>query len=349
MTGNSALAIRIDGNSRIGSGHIMRCCAVAHAAEALGCEAVFFVSDEESAKMVQAQGYTPGVLGGDYHRLTEDDAGALACSADGVGAMGVLVDSYAATDGFLARLKFDCKRLGIRLGYIDDEYRFAGGFSPEPVKLPVDVLVNYGFGASREAYETVYAGTGAELLIGPRFAPVREEFLHARYEVAETVSSILVTTGSTNPNNTLERFAACAFDASHTAIHVVVGANARFEGEETHKGKFIFHHNPRDMRSLMLASDIVVSAGGTTLYELASLGVPAIAVPITENQLANVRGWKALKIGQSIQSVEWDDEELVAMVRDLADDVCKRSALSLKMRAACDGHGAEHVVRSLLK
>lgn len=349
MTSNSVLAIRVDGNSRIGFGHIMRCCAIAHAAEAMRCETVFFVSDEESAKMVQTQGYTPEVLGGDYRLLREDDALLLANAVEKADIKGVIIDSYAATDGFLATLRKRCHCNEIKIGYIDDEYRFESGFSPEPVRLPVDVLVNYGLGASSELYRGAYEDSDAGLLIGPAFAPVREEFSSTCYMVGDLVSTIFVTTGSTNPNGVLERLASCCAEAMPEAsIHIIVGANARFEDEESFESRFVFHHNPRDMRSLMLASDLVISAGGTTLYELAALGVPTIAVPITENQLANVSGWRKRCLGFALQSVEWSDGELIGMIHSLATDTVLRQALSSGMRGMCDGQGARRVAGAIL-
>ena len=98
----------------------------------------------------------------------------------------------------------------------------------------------------------------------------------------------------------------------------------------------------------MLASDLVISAGGTTLYELAALGVPTIAVPITENQLANVSGWRKRCLGFALQSVEWNDGELIGMIRSLATDTVLRQALSSGMRGMCDGQGARRVVEAIL-
>ena len=299
--------------------------------------------------MVQAQGYAPEVLGGDYCSFCEDDALLLANAVGKTDIKGVIVDSYAATDGFLATLRKCCHGNGEKIGYIDDEYRFESGFSPEPVRLPVDVLVNYGLGASSELYWRAYEGSDVELLIGPAFAPVREEFSSTCYGVSDPVSTILVTTGSTNPDGALERLVSCCAEAiPEASIHIVVGANARFEDEESFESRFVFHHNSRDMRSLMLASDLVISAGGTTLYELAALGVPTIAVPITENQLANVSGWRKHCLGFALQSVEWSDGELIGMIHSLATGIALRQALSSGMREVCDGQGARRVAEAIL-
>ena len=45
------------------------------------------------------------------------------------------------------------------------------------------------------------------------------------------------------------------------------------------------------MKQVMLESDVAISAGGQTLYELARVGVPTIGICVAENQLGNLKGW----------------------------------------------------------
>lgn len=123
--------------------------------------------------MLHEQGFESEVLGGNCFHFDENDAEALSSVIDKTQATCVLVDSYAVTDEFLVSLKSSCVRFGVKAGYIDDDYRFESGFSPEPVRLPVDILINYGFATSLKVYERAYSGASVKLLICPRFAPVR--------------------------------------------------------------------------------------------------------------------------------------------------------------------------------
>lgn len=343
------LLLRADGNPEVGSGHVMRCCSIARAAEASGRKALLCVSDETSAEMAAARGLDPLVVGGDFRELGGDDADRLALVASEVGASAVLVDSYAATDSFLSSLRRLCCAEGVPVGYIDDEFRFSTGHVPDPVRLPVDVVVAYAFGADAAEYEETYRGTRARLFIGPGYAPVRREFLGRSYEVAPRARSILLTTGSTNPGGTLERFASCCLEAAPGArVEVVVGKSARFEWEGSGSDRVRIHRDPESMSSLMLASDLVVSAAGTTLYELAALGVPTVAVPVVENQAENVCGWREMRLGGAVGHADWDDRELAAQIGEMARNPEERKACSLRMRAAVDGLGARRIVGALL-
>ena len=44
-----------------------------------------------------------------------------------------------------------------------------------------------------------------------------------------------------------------------------------------------------DIEQFMMEADVVISAGGSTLYELCAVGVPTISYSIADNQLNNVR------------------------------------------------------------
>lgn len=344
------LLLRADGNQEVGSGHVMRCCSIARAAEATGRRALLCVSDDASAEMAADRGFEPLVVGGDFRELGATDADRLARVASDLGASAILVDSYAAVDRFLSSLRELCGGAGVPVGYIDDEFRFSTGYVSAPVRLPVDVVVGYAFGAAAAEYGEAYQGTDTRLLVGPKYAPIREEFRNRSYVPSPHAKSILLTTGSTNPGGMLERFTSCCLAVVPGArIDVVVGKSARFEWEGVGSERIRVHRDPGDMASLMLASDLVVSAAGTTLYELAALGVPTVAVPIVENQTENVQGWTKMRLGGAVGSVDWDDGELTVQIQEMAGNSDARRDCSRRMRSAVDGLGARRIADALLE
>lgn len=153
MTNQQKIYFRVDGNSTIGAGHIVRCVSVAQEAEAQGSKAVFVSSNEESAKILRKYNFEPLLIGGDLKNFDRLDAQKLADAMNGN--TSVLVDSYGVTDEF-----FDaCVDLGLKVAYIDDMYTFETGSLSDPVRRNVRVLINYGFGFTEEDYEKVYEGT----------------------------------------------------------------------------------------------------------------------------------------------------------------------------------------------
>lgn len=288
---NKTFYIRVDGGPAIGAGHIVRCVSIAKEIEKQDFQIVFVSSGEESSKILSEYGYEPILVGGGVKHLDVSDAEKLRrIMKDG---NRVLVDSYGVTDEFFK----SCKELGLKVAYIDDMYTFETGSLSAPVRRDVDIVVNYSFGFTEKDYEKVYGNTATKLFIGPQYAPVREVFRKkaGQYQVREELKKVLITTGSTNPNKSLERLSkACREALPNAEISVVVGNSATFNDELVKELGLTLIKGVTDLSDYMLESDLVISAAGTTLYELCTLGVPTIAIPIVENQLVNARGFSRL-------------------------------------------------------
>ncbi|MDQ7082427.1 MAG: glycosyltransferase [Aquificota bacterium] len=66
--------------------------------------------------------------------------------------------------------------------------------------------------------------------------------------------------------------------------------------------ELIFYPSAEEMKNLMLDADIAISAGGQTLYELARVGVPTIAVAVAENQMWNVSEWQEAGFIEAVEA-----------------------------------------------
>jgi UDP-2,4-diacetamido-2,4,6-trideoxy-beta-L-altropyranose hydrolase len=77
--------------------------------------------------------------------------------------------------------------------------------------------------------------------------------------------------------------------------------------------------NSDKVKELMDNCDIAISAGGQTLYELASVGIPTIAIKIIENQSEDIEGWK-LK-GLLYKVIDWNDNAMLEKITDALNDL----------------------------
>lgn len=341
----SVVVIRADGNKELGLGHVMRCAAIAEAIVAKGDCVLFAVSDEASKEAVERLGFNCAVLSGSYRRFSERDAELLADLASRLSASHVLVDSYAVGYAFFNRLK----QLEISCTYIDDAYSFEHGFSFEPRCWRVSSVVNYGFGFELESYKKAFKGTNTSLFIGPRYAPVRSDFRNVEYMVQKDVKRVLLTSGATNPSCTLERMVeSCGQYLPNAHLTIVVGALAEFDGARVKNSHYDIVRNARNMSMLMSKSDIAVSAAGSTLYELSCVGVPMIAVPVADNQVANARGVVRLDVGKAILNKSWETYELGEIIEVLCGSRIMRETYSVKARELVDGAGAKRIAESIL-
>ncbi len=339
--------IRADGNERIGAGHLMRCLTIAGELARLGRrERILFVcADDGSAKLAGQYGFEAAVLGTDYRDMESELPvleGIFGEYRDGQGDAGpvILVDSYYVTDRYLERLR----RFGT-IALMDDLGQR---------KYPVDVVINYNAPAEPEHYRRLYPGTDTGLLVGSAYIPVREQFLHRDYRVRETVQTVLITAGGGDGGNLAWKLLRALYDGERE-YHLVSGQfNPHFQTlkqmEEAH-GNIHIHCNVKDMAGLMAAADLAVTAGGSTVYELAVLGVPFICFscagnqePLTEyigrRDIAGFAGAYHKNAGETL-------ERMAALFGSLSADAGLRRRFHEREKAMVDGMGAARLAAAL--
>jgi spore coat polysaccharide biosynthesis predicted glycosyltransferase SpsG len=243
----------------------------------------------------------------------------------------ILVDSYFATPHYLSEL-----RSHARTFYIDDVGK---------ERHPVDVVIGYGLYSHHE-------NEGTKYLIGPAYAPLREQFRDLSYAVQDTVRDVLITTGGSDDMNITGKIldAVLAGVPDNVHCHVVVGAVNRYRDDLRKRSdldrRIIIHENIVDMASLMQGCDIAIAAAGSTIYELCAVGVPTICFTMAGNQIPNAEGLSSL--GAVIYAGDYRSAELVASIENhittLTADSQRRITLSTRMRNLVDGYGARRIV-----
>lgn len=340
---NKTIYIRVDGGPEIGAGHIVRCVSIAKEVEKYGCHIQFISSDINSSLLLEKYGYSPVLTGGNPRHLVERDAICLAKIAQ-IGSV-VLVDSYGVTSEF-----FDaCAKLQLRLVYIDDMYNFKFGYLKRPAQWNIGAVINYSFGIESKDYCEIYCNTSCKQLIGPRYAPVREVFRAKAdcYHVRDEVQNILITSGSTNPNKSLEQLSLiCRGALPSAAVSVVVGDSASFDLALKKELNISLIKGSTDLSEYMLESDLAISAAGTTLYEFCTLGVPVIAVPIVENQFLNAKGFERLVFHEE-QSTSFKNKEELKKKIKFCLPKSRRTTLRQRCRSVINGKGSALIARFL--
>lgn len=378
------VVIRADANSKIGMGHVMRCLSVADALLKRGEEVLFVTADDTPVPLLTKKGIPYRVLHTDYadmeaelpelwEVLRELPQGAE--SPDATLAQkntSILVDSYYVTEKYLAALK---KR--ITTIYMDDIYAFS---------YPVDMLINYNIYGEEMGYEKDAAFADTKLLLGTEYVPLREEFsagagyaqsrkelsaetenvtpaedrLHQTAEQGRTADGgILITTGGSDSFNLAGQLLmeAMKYDAlKEKEYHVVSGSLNPHIGElqalaQKHENIHI-HCNVTNMAELMAESEVALSAGGSTLYELCAVGVPVIAFSFAENQERLVQTFVKRGIAQYGGNYRTDGNKMIqntiAGLETLLEDKNLRSEYRKKARTLVDGKGAERIAEALL-
>ena len=339
LRSNKVILIRTDANEKIGMGHVMRCLAIAHAFVSKGCKVAFVTAENKSAELIKSRGYDAICLNSDYTDMENERLDRIVTAA---GADLLVLDSYHVTEHL-----FDALKSVVKTVYIDD-LNMAG--------WNTDYLINYNITAAVCDYSR-YNGTRTKLLLGPQYAPLRDEFIGISGHVIKNAEDIFVSAGGADPEHVTEKIMEeIVPDHPEARFHFVVGAlNSELETLKSLAGKYVnivLHINESHMADLMKKCDVAVSAAGSTLYELCACGTPTVTYILADNQIAGGKQFEKqgfiLNAGDSRKSEDFIGR-LKRALQKLIDDESLRRSLSGSMQRLVDGYGAYRIAEELVK
>jgi spore coat polysaccharide biosynthesis predicted glycosyltransferase SpsG len=222
--------------------------------------------------------------------------------------------------------------------------------------LPADVLVNQNLHANPR----LYAGcsSDAKLLLGPTFALLRREFAPWRTwqrRVSPRVHRLLVTLGGSDDDNVAGKVIEALWMCSGLALDVRLVIGPAY----AHRAKLAVacerlgvrvERGVTDMTPLLAWADVAITAAGSTTWEAAFFGLPAIVLTLADNQREIAAS--AHEAGLSI-NLGWHadvgPERIAEALTKLCDAPQLRQAMSQRGRRIVDGLGAGRVVEHLTR
>lgn len=323
---------RCDGGARIGIGHLMRCRALAAALEQRGWRC-WFATTRESASLLSPRRpiIVPAGLRGAPVVARAVAARRIDC---------LVVDHYGL-DADFERAARGTARLVVAIDDLADRPH------------DCDVIVDADPG--RRVADYARAGAGrARLLLGTRHALLRPEIARLRRAGSRRAAGggrLLMTLGGADPAGLSGRILAALPDEAETGLDtvVVVGpANRRrrqLVRQAAERG-FECAVAPGDLPRRMTAATLVITAAGTTCWELACLGVPAIVVVTAENQRSCARAMRRAGAGIVFERADERAVRGIALaVRRLTRDRARRRRMAAAGRRLIDGRGAARVAQ----
>lgn len=355
------IAIRVDASAQIGTGHFMRCLTLADALKQRGAK-IRFVSrylPEYSLGMLRERGYefvglSSESLGEEFDDLTH--ASWLGVSQqidaeDTIQALAgrvwdwIIVDHYALD----ARWETAVRGVAKHILVIDD---LADRIHDS------DMLLDQNFYPDMDTRYMDRVPAHSELLLGPRYVLLREEFQQLRNTALirrGPVVRILVIFGGVDADNYTGRVieALANIDLNGLQVDVIIGKQHPFREQiisDCLKLGFFCHLQTNRMAELMSGADLAIGACGFTSYEFAAMRLPAILIPVTEIQATVAKELAGKGLAYALLFHGRDiAEEISSTIKKMMDSSSSRTSMSFACRDFLDADGVNRVVNKILE
>jgi UDP-2,4-diacetamido-2,4,6-trideoxy-beta-L-altropyranose hydrolase len=337
--------IRADANSVIGTGHVMRCVALAQAWQEAGGTVAFACAelpDALESRLHSEQCAVHRFESAPASRREAHDIQETLRIANTTHPQWLVLDGYQFGPDYQLALR-DVKW---RLMVIDDDGRHEA--------YHANVLLNQNAGAAAVFYGRHTHGT--RILLGCQYAMLRREFrqMSPKLATSESISQVLLTLGGADQGNLTERFLTILRSGlpADCQINVLIGpANPHvFRLREiTAKMKDVaLHVSPSNLPQIMASCDLAVTAAGSSVYELGYLGVPMLLAVTAENQRPIAAALDHLGAAVRIDELGTNPSaDLPSALESLISDPARRAECAAKFRQLVDGQGAARVVAIL--
>jgi len=340
------LVFRVDAGNKIGTGHLMRCLALAQAWKDRGGQATFVIAchSDNLRQRLEDEGFEIHLLPSVYpddHGERDKTKNILA----GYDGDWIVLDGYYFDEVYQQRIK----KAGHRLLVIDDMAHLKHYYA--------DIVLNQNLHAGQLHYS---CEPNTRLLLGTKYVLLRREFLNYKNwkrEIPEVAKRVLITLGGSDAKNRTSGVikALQKVDISGLEATVVIGASNPHSDklEATIKESRIpirIIRHASNMPELMASADVAICSAGTTVWELAFMGTPTIVVatmPGEEVAADLLRGDLPFPILKC--SDDGFEFYLIDAVKQLVADREARSKMSRTGQGMVNGGGCSIVVQMLLE
>lgn len=335
------LLLRADASEQMGTGHLMRCLALAEYWRERGGEVVLATHCRLKLLLDRFRSEAVEIMRPTYPAASTGEADEI--SAETGSAAWIALDGYH----FTAEYHECLSKNGRRVLLIDDNGH-AGRYT-------ADLVLDQNLTAAESNYRERCRRT--RVLLGTKYILLRREFRTANRDRSKQDgerTKVLVSMGGSDPENVMAKVLRALCGCDHVEIRAVIGAGNQFlpalhEIVRRSVPSMKLETNA-NMPSLMCWTDIAISAAGATLWELAFMGVPTLTVELMEHQRSIAQAFA--KSGAGI-NLGWhgdlEDAKIVRELQSLATDPLRCCAMSAKGRHLVDGRGVERVFAAMME
>lgn len=260
------IVIYANASHNIGTGHVMRCLALADFLKSKGCKIIFMTD-------ISLPGNLSSLIASKGYEIISPSHTAIPDSTDWL-----IIDNYYIDIDFETKIRENVNHIMV----IDDLANR---------RHDCDILLDQNlYHNMNERYQELVP-KNCKLLLGPKYALLRDEFLQEREILKKKdgkINRILVSFGGIDHVDMTSRVLDILKNYK-VEIDVVIGKNSLYLDKLVQicskNQYFNLHVQTPNMAKLLAKCGLAISAGGTSIWERCCLGLPSIIVAIADNQL----------------------------------------------------------------
>jgi len=341
---------RTDASIRLGSGHLMRCMTLAQKLRTKGCQIAFVCRDlpDNLQLLLEQEEYSLWTLSAESwsaSRGWQDDAAGTVryIKQGGTRADWIVVDQYDLDARWEMLLREHADKIMVIDDLADREHE-------------CDLLLDQNLHDGSPYRERV--PTGTDVLMGPQYALLRDEFRQARDRVEPrtgVVRRMVICFGSTDPTGETSKALAAVgqLNLRLIDIDVIVGASnpqAREIAKMCAGVPYLhFHVQVSDMANFLARADLALGGAGVSTWERLALGVPSLVVAVADNQAENMRQLQRLGLAKQLgMSNEVSVSDIAGGIQGMLSSPNELKDMSQRAYNFVDGKGTSRVVNRLM-
>lgn len=346
--------IRTDASLQIGSGHVMRCLTLAKELQKVGMK-VTFICRKLEGNLISL------ILNGNFDvkelpkienandfewietHWRQDAEETLSVIQEKVNLL--ILDHYALDEKWEEMLKKYVRFLMVIDDFADKVHN-------------CDLLLNTTYEINKKNYKNLLINNSTQLLLGSNYTLLRQEFINNysfKYRMNPDHDIVHLFFGSMDKDNYTYRFGKLLLDSfEKIKIIAVVGEHYQYYEDllylaETNQNRLLLFKNVSNMAELMKKCNIAIGAPGTATWERACLGLPAVYLAVSPNQISILKKLNSYNMCVFIgEANHLRDEEFISKIDKILKDRILLKKLSVNSKKMIDGKGSSRVVSSII-
>lgn len=338
----SKVLIRVDASRKIGSGHLMRCLAIADFLKYKNIK-VFFLSRSINIKnYIIDKGFKVNLLKAE--NTVEDELNIIKSLTAEMKTNVMILDvnnynTFKSLNEYCHYLE-GLKKLSL----------FLVSFEDFKVYPPISDMVIIPYVGAEKL--NLYEGKNCKYMLGPKYFVLREEFLKVKHVIIRNkIKNILVTMGGSDSEGiTLEVLRVLCDTELDISLKVVIGGLSQIDDAaikntlNSYKGSYSIIRDVSNMAQIMSESDIAIINSGLTKYETSAVGLPSIVISNNKyhseimNDFAQYGSVLHLGTGSEVKK-----DQISKAVIYLVNDYEKRQKMSNAGKSLIDGDGVAKI------